>query len=74
MTPTPLSETFSKTFSPPTHRHMLFSATEQAAGGEDGEGKDSSSTDPTFINNLGFADPYGSTSKAVNALFTAGER
>jgi GNAT superfamily N-acetyltransferase len=53
---------------------MLFSATEQAAGGEDGEGKDSSSTDPTFINNLGFADPYGSTSKAVNALFTAGER
>ena len=53
------------------------------AGGEGKEGKDSSSTDtstlirrndPTFINNLGFADPYGSTSKAVNALFTAGER
>eukprot|EP00462_Mataza_sp_D1_P000702 CAMPEP_0175093876 /NCGR_PEP_ID=MMETSP0086_2-20121207/3266_1 /TAXON_ID=136419 /ORGANISM="Unknown Unknown, Strain D1" /LENGTH=274 /DNA_ID=CAMNT_0016366907 /DNA_START=75 /DNA_END=899 /DNA_ORIENTATION=+ len=30
---------------------------------------------PTFYNNLGFADPYGSTTKAVDALFSRrGER
>ena len=28
---------------------------------------------PTYNNNLGFVDPYGSTSKAVDALFTKGK-
>ena len=29
---------------------------------------------PAFVSNLGFADPYGSTSKAVDALFARGRR
>ena len=29
---------------------------------------------PVFVNKLGFADPYGSTSHAVDALFTDGKR
>eukprot|EP01043_Picozoa_sp_COSAG02_P105386 COSAG02_NODE_41384_length_395_cov_0.763514_1_plen_77_part_01 len=49
---------------PRAHRLRLFAAPPASA----------SSARMVWLNNLGFADPYGTTSGAVDGLFTRGAR